>query len=114
MKQLHNAPEKRALSVTMLRVVGYNRDSPEHARKDAVAESWMIRLRADLGSGRKLSARAERKRGAACVIQLIFAASPTEFAPPLPCTHFVRAACNSASEMSLFSAILSLTQVLLI
>src|SRR4029077_17362862 len=43
-----------------------------------------------------------------------FAASPTEFAPPLPCTHFVRAACNSASEMSLFSAILSLTQVLVI
>jgi hypothetical protein len=31
MKQLHNAPEKRALSVTMLRVVGYNRDSPEHS-----------------------------------------------------------------------------------
>jgi hypothetical protein len=30
MNQLHNAPEKRALSVTMLRVVGYNRDSPEH------------------------------------------------------------------------------------
>jgi hypothetical protein len=84
MKQLHNAPEKRALSVTMLRVVGYNRDSPEHARKDAVAESWMIRLRADLGSGRKLSARAERKRGAACVIQWILRQVQLNLHHPLP------------------------------